>query len=167
VIRLSGFALLSGLLMASASCGSDGAKPVPPGHQAPESQGSLDLETLVQQSIPGQGGQTVREVIRDQAAWTAMWAKLREGSSLPETPPAVDFTKDMVIVAAMETQPCVSKVTVRSAVESGGELVVGILEAPPAPNCVCFTAERPIHVVRLRKVDGPARFDVERGQTPC
>ena len=160
MIRALGFALLGGMLMA-ASC--DGAKPAPPANQAPP----LELETLVQQSIPGQGGETVREVIRDQAAWTAMWAKLREGSSLPETPPAVDFKKDMVIVAAMQTQPCVSRVTVRSAVESGGELVVGILEAPPAPNCVCFTSERPIHAVRLRKVDAPPRFDVEQGQTPC
>jgi hypothetical protein len=161
VIRALGFALLGGMLMA-ASC--NGAKPA-------SSNAPLELETLVQQSIPGQGGQTVREVIRDQAAWAAMWAKLREGSALPETPPAVDsavdFDQDMVIVAAMETQPCVSKVTVRSAVQTGGELVIGVLEAPPAPNCVCFTSERPIHVVRLRKVDGPTRFDVERGQTPC
>lgn len=161
MIRALGFALLGGMLMA-ASC--EGAKPVSPGNQAPP---PLELETLVQQSIPGQGGETVREVIRDQAAWTAMWAKLREGSALPETPPAVDFKKDMVIVAAMETQPCVSRVTVRSAVESGGELVVGILEAPPAPNCVCFTSERPIHAVRVRKTDAPPRFDIERGQTPC
>ena len=159
MIRLSGFVLLSGLLMA-ASC--EGAKPAADAQGAP-----LELETLVQQSIPGQGGETVREVIRDQAAWAAMWAKLREGSALPEAPPAVDFNKDMVIVAAMETQPCVSKVTVRSAVESGGELVVGILEAPPAPNCVCITSERPIHAVRLRKVDAPPRFDVEQGQTSC
>lgn len=159
MIRVLGFALLGGMLMAT-SC--NGAKPVPPGNRAP-----LELETLVQQSIPGQAGETVREVIRDQAAWTAMWAKLREGSALSETPPAVDFTQDMVIVAAMDMQPCVSKVTVRSVVETGGELVVDVLEAPPAPSCVCFTAERPIHVVRLRKVDGPARFDVERGQTPC
>lgn len=162
MIRLSGFVLLSGLLLGTSAC--SGAKPASPGN-APG--GPLELETLVQQSIPGQGGPTVREVIRDQAAWTAMWAKLREGSALPETPPAVDFDQDMVIVAAMETQSCVSRVTVRTAVESGGELVVGILEAPPAPNCVCITAERPIHVVRLRKTDAPPRFDVERGQTPC
>ncbi len=158
MIRLSGFVLLSGLLLGTSAC--SGAKPA-------SSDAPFELETLVQQSIPGQGGPTVREVIRDQAAWAAMWAKLREGSSLSETPPAVNFDQDMVIVAAMETQPCVSKVTVRSVVQTSGELVIDVLEAPPAPNCVCFTSERPIHVIRLRKVDGPTRFDVERGQTPC
>jgi hypothetical protein len=127
----------------------------------------MTLETLVQQSIPGQAGETVREVVRDPAAWAALWAKLREGSALSEAPPAVDFSRDMVIVAAMETQSCVSRVTIRSAAESGGELVIDVLEAPPAPNCVCITSERPIHAVRLRKMDAPARFDVEQGQTHC
>jgi hypothetical protein len=164
VIRPLGFVMLVGLagLLTAASC--DGSAPATPASsEAP----AMILETLVQQSNPGQAGDTVREVVRDQAAWTAMWAKLREGSGLSETPPAVDFTQDMVIVAAMPIQSCVSKVTVRSAVESGGELVIGILEAPPAPNCVCFTSERPIHAVRVHKVDAPARFEVEQGQTAC
>ncbi|HYN22871.1 MAG TPA: hypothetical protein VE078_18060 [Thermoanaerobaculia bacterium] len=127
----------------------------------------LKLETIVQQSNPGQAGGTVREVVKDQAAWSALWAELRKGSGLPEEPPAVDFAREMVIVAAMETQSCVSRVTVKSAGDTGGELVVDILEEPPAPNCVCITAERPIHVVRLRRADAPPHFAVQRGQTNC
>jgi len=157
VKRVLVLTLLAGLLTA-ASC--DGGK-------APAGGDALELSTLVQQSIPGQGGETVRQVVRDQAAWTALWAKLREGSALPEAPPAVDFAREMIAVAAMETQSCVSRVTIRSAVEAGGELVLDVLEAPPAPNCICITSERPIHVVRLRRVDSPARFTVERGQTHC
>lgn len=152
-------AAAAGLLVA-ASC-QEGATTTEPGGKA------LELDTIVQQSNPGQSGATVREAIRDQAAWSAQWAELRQGSSLPAAPPAVDFAREMVIVAAMETQSCVSRVTIRSATETAGELVVDVLEAPPAPNCVCVTAERPIHVVRLRRVDAPARFVVERGQTTC
>jgi hypothetical protein len=73
----------------------------------------------------------------------------------------------MVIVAAMETQGCVSKVTIRGIVREGNRLVVDLLEAPPAPNCVCITSERPLHIVRLPRVDGPVRFEIERGQTSC
>jgi hypothetical protein len=164
VTRTLALALLAGLLTA-ASC--DGGKPPTTPATSNAAEAGLELSTLVQQSIPGQGGATVREVVRDQAAWAALWAKLREGSALPEEPPAVDFAREMVAVAAMETQPCVSRVTIRSAVETGGALVIDVLEAPPAPNCVCITAERPIHAVRLRRVDAPARFTVERGQTPC
>lgn len=171
--RAAGIILLGGLacLLTAASC--DGGKsptsPASPADTTTQGSGvtAMEMETLVQQSIPGQGGGTVREVVRDPAAWAALWADLRAGSALPETPPAVDFSRDMVIAAAMETQPCVSRVTIRSAVETGGELVINILEAPPAPNCICITSERPIHAVRLRKVDAPARFDVEQGQTHC
>ncbi len=156
-----------GLLLAGvAGCGSSG--PVP-GNEAGNSpqEGSIELQTIVQQSNPGQGGETVRQVVRDEAAWRALWAKLREGSALAEEPPAVDFAREMVAVAAMETQSCVSRVTIRSASRNGNELVLDVLEAPPAPNCVCITSERPIHVVRLPRVDAPERFTVERGQTAC
>lgn len=127
----------------------------------------VELETIVQQSIPGQAGGTVREVVKDQAAWSALWEELRKGSALPEEPPAVDFSREMVIVAAMETQSCVSRVTISAASDTGGELIVDVQEAPPAPNCVCITAERPIHVVRLRRVDAPPTFVVKQGQTHC
>jgi len=132
---------------------------------APAAQ--VSFETLVQQSIPGQSGKTVREAVRDEAAWAVLWAKLREGSALPEQPPAVDFRSEMVIATAMETQGCVSKVTIRGIVRERNRLVVDLLEAPPAPNCVCITSERPLHLVRLPRVDGPVRFEVEFGQTSC
>lgn len=127
----------------------------------------LELETIVQQSNPGQAGGTVRQVVKDQAAWSALWAELRKGSGLPEEPPAVDFAREMVIVAAMETQSCVSRVTVKSAGDTGGELIVDVLEEPPAPNCVCITSERPIHMVRARRVDAAPHFVVKQGQTTC
>lgn len=135
--------------------------------QAPAAAAALPFETVVQRSIPGQSGPTRREVVRDQAAWQATWGSLREGSDLPAEPPTVDFAREMVILAAMETQSCVSRVTIRSVTRADGALVVDLLEAPPAPNCVCITSERPIHVIRLERVDLPERFEVERGVTSC
>ncbi|HSK75044.1 MAG TPA: hypothetical protein VLQ45_01185 [Thermoanaerobaculia bacterium] len=135
--------------------------------RAAQPTGSIAFETVLQQSNPGQTGDTVREAVRDEAAWTALWAKLREGTALPEEPPVVDFRTDMVIAAAMETPGCVAKVTIRKIVQESGGLAVDLLEAPPAPNCVCITSERPLHIVRLPRAEGPVRFDVERGQTSC
>jgi len=129
---------------------------------------AIVFETILQRSIPGQAGGEIREVARDEASWKALWDRLREGGAvLPADPPAVDFTKEMVIAAAMPAQPCVSKVTLRGIVRSGSELVVALLEAPPAPNCTCFVSERPIHVVRLPRSAEPVRFAAERGVTPC
>ena len=128
---------------------------------------AVPVQTILQQGIPGQAGERIQEVAKDDASWRALWAKLREGSSLPEQPPAVDFRHEMAIVAAMPTQSCVSKVTVRSVQKVRGELVVTVLEEPPAPNCVCVVSQRPIHAVRLQRLPEPVRFVTERGQTSC
>lgn len=127
------------------------------------------IETVLQRSIPSQPGDQLRDVARDEAAWKLLWDRLRErdGGILPAEPPAVDFTTDMVIVAAMPTQGCVAKVTIRKVTQSAEGLEVDLLEAPPAPNCVCIVSERPLHVVRLPRTDGEVRFTAEVGQTTC
>lgn len=140
-----------------------------PGPTLPAGPGPVAFETLIQRSIPGQSGGEVREAARDAAAWASLWSRLREGAGdiLPEEPPAVDFDREMVIAAAMPTQGCVSRVTLQGISQRRGELVVDLLEAPPAPNCVCITSERPLHIVRLPQSPDPVRFEVTRGQTSC
>jgi len=131
---------------------------------------AVSFQTLVQRGIPGQAGERIQEVARDAASWKALWAKLREGTApevLPEEPPAVDFSREMAIVAAMPTQGCVSAVTVRSVQRARKEVVVTVLEAPPAPNCVCIVSQRPIHAIRLPRFPEPVRFVTQQGQTSC
>jgi hypothetical protein len=128
---------------------------------------SVPFETIVQASNPGQAGAEKRSLARDAVAWKALWDELREGSSLAAEPPAVDFEREMVIAAAMETQSCVSKVTIRAVTQTTDGLVVDLLEAPPAPNCRCITSERPLHIIKLAKQAGPVRFTAERGETSC
>jgi hypothetical protein len=133
----------------------------------PPAGSSVSFETIVQTSVPGQAGGEKRELARDAVAWKALWDELRQGSNLPEEPPAVDFDREMVIAAAMETQSCVSKVTVRTIATSDDGLVVHLLEAPPAANCRCITSERPLHIVKLAKQPGPVHFTAERSETIC
>jgi len=125
--------------------------------------------TLVQRAIPGQQGDQIRETIRDIASWKDLWFRLRERDSgvLAHQQPAVDFEKNMVIVAAMPTQSCVSKVTIRGIVHQPGVLVVNVVEAPPAPNCVCMVSQRPIHVVTVPRTADPVRFVATQGVTSC
>lgn len=163
LLRLLGVTAAA-LALTAASCdrGPSGAGEPPDRAVEP-----VPLETIVQVSNPGQGGAQRQEVIRDEAAWRTAWSEIREGSALPTEPPAVDFAREMVILAAMETQGCVSRVTINSVTASGGDLVIAVTEAPPAPNCVCITSERPVHIVRAPKLDGTPRFVVTRGQTSC
>ena len=67
----------------------------------------------------------------------------------------------MVIAAAMPTQGCVSRVTIRGIRAEGGGLVVDLLEQPPAEGIVCVVSERPFHAVRLARRDGEVRWKVE------
>lgn len=122
----------------------------------------IPFETIEQRSLPGQVGEQVREVARDADAWQRVWDDLGGGSGLPQEAPAVDFEERMVIAAAMPTQPCVSRLTIRGIRAEDEGLVVDLLEQPPAEGIVCVVSERPIHAVSLARRDGPVRWEVER-----
>jgi hypothetical protein len=179
VIRATGlFTIVSVALLALACAGSAepprtpaaAAKPAPAAPVVAPAPVPPPFTTLVQRAIPGQSGGEIRKVARDGDAWLALWAELREGASadlLPVEAPAIDFAREMVLVVAMPTQSCFSEVGVQSVAKENGELVVHLREAPPAPNCRCFVAARPLHAIRLPRHDGAVRFVVERGETPC
>jgi hypothetical protein len=127
---------------------------------APAAPVPVPFATVVQIAVPGQTGQRVQEVVRDADAWKKLWAELRKDSVLAEDPPApaVDFEHEMVVVAAMETQGCVSRVTIRSITRTNDKAAVDVLEEPPAANLRCFASSRPIHVVRVQRMSGEVTF---------
>jgi hypothetical protein len=151
VVRLGVLTFFGVLAAAYSACAAGASSPRDPG-------GEVVFTTLVQVAVPGQSGVELREAVRDAATWNQVWAGLRAGSSLTETPPAVDFQQDMVIVAAMATQSCVSKVTIRGVHGGRDSLEVDLLEEPPAANCRCIVSQRPIHAVRLPRSAGAVRF---------
>lgn len=129
---------------------------------------TLPIESLDQRSLPGHAGEEIRRVATDAAAWQRAWDELRQGSEmLPTNPPAVDFPRKMAILVAMPLQSCVSKISVRTVREEGAELVVDLLEQPPAPNCVCIVAERPFQAVVVERSELPARFEVAVEPRTC
>jgi hypothetical protein len=154
VIRLGVLTCLGVVAALGSACAAVASPPRDPG-------GEVAFTSLLQVAVPGQSGVEIRKVVRDDATWKQVWAELRAGSSLAEAPPAVDFQQDMVIVTAMPTQSCVSKVTIRGirGVHGGRDsLEVDLLEEPPAANCRCIVSQRPIHAVRLPRSAGAVRF---------
>jgi len=133
--------------------------PSPPGRTAERRQ--VPFTTIDQGSVPGKGGDQVRAAVRDAAAWQRVWDDLTGGSGRTAEAPAVDFEREMVLAAAMPTQGCISRVTLRGVAEEDGGLVVDLLEQPPAAHIVCVVAERPFHAVRLARHEGPVRWEVE------
>lgn len=155
--------LIAAALVACGTAGDPAAASDPPDAYAPAAAAGEEIpfETVEQRSVPGKGGGEVREAVKDDAEWQRVWDDLAGGSGLPEEAPAVDFEEQMVIAAAMPTQGCVSRVTIRGIRAEGGGLVVDLLEQPPAEGIVCVVSERPFHAVRLARRDGEVRWKVE------
>jgi hypothetical protein len=164
LIALGVFALF-GICFGTACAGMSSAGD--PAEALAEPGGALAFTTLAQAAVPGQSGGEIRQVVRDPETWRRTWANLRGGSSLQAAPPAIDWKTDMVIVVAMPTQSCVSKVTLRSITAETGGLVVDALEEPAGSGCRCFTSQRPFHIVRLARTDAAVRFAVTAKPRAC
>ncbi len=156
----SGIAVTAASAAAAAllACGSAGGAGGPADAAEPR---QVPFTTIEQASVPGKGGGEVRAVVRDAAAWQRVWDDLTSDSGREEEAPAVDFEREMILAAAMPTQGCISRVTLRGVAEEDGGLVVDLLEQPPPAHIVCVVSERPFHAVRLARHDGPVRWEVE------
>jgi hypothetical protein len=102
-----------------------------------------------------------RTVIRSEAGWREAWAKLCE--SPPAAAPAVDFSRDMLLVAALGQRPTGGyAVQIASANVAGGVLRVEVVETRPGIGCMTTQAlTYPVAVARVPRHDGEVEF-VER-----
>jgi hypothetical protein len=90
-----------------------------------------------------------RLVIRDANAWAEFWAELGVGDR-----PAVDFSRDLVIVVAAGQRPTGGhEIAVSKVSQANGELRVEVVETTPGPNCMSTSAlTQPVDVVVVQGV---------------
>jgi len=161
-LRCAGLLVLeTALLLACA--GSVRISPANRADPAPPAPEPIAFTTLVQAAVPGQSGAAVQEVVRDDAGYRALWA----GLAVAEAPPPVDFSRRMVIAAALPTQGCVAKVTIQGIVRDATGLRIDVVEQYPGPDCRCIVSSRPFHVVALDRRSEPVRFHATRGPNTC
>jgi hypothetical protein len=112
-------------------------------------------------------GTRERLVVRDAAAWQALWARIARGSSPPV--PAVDFSTEMVIVASMGSKPTGGyTIAIERVSESGGTVFVQVLETSPGRGCgttQAITSPTAGVVVPLRS--GSVRFSERKAVREC
>jgi hypothetical protein len=108
-------------------------------------------------------------VIKDQAAWKALWDKIYANQSPAPPLPEVDFTKEMIVVAAAGQKPSSGyAMTVSSAVEANGEVTVSIDAVSPGAKCIGLTViTSPLDLARVTRRDSPVRFNVTRRTRDC
>lgn len=110
-----------------------------------------------------------QQVIRDAAAWDALWSRLTSNVSPAPERPAVDFTKDMVVVAAMGSRGHGGyKVMITGAAEQGGAVTVEVTETSPGPGCMTpMIMTSPVAIASLPRSAGDVKFNVIKKTADC
>jgi hypothetical protein len=110
-----------------------------------------------------------RTVIRDSEDWLAMWAKM-VGPEAPKPPvPDVDFSKYMIVLAAMGQKPTGGySVAIDGVYQSKSYLYASVTETSPGRNCVVTQAlTTPVDAVLVPLSDSPIVFVEETAVDNC
>lgn len=141
-----------GALLATAACG---------GHEVhPRVVADLRTGPLVSPPTPAYGGWCAFpegvQLIASEEAWQTTWAQLF-GCASPLPPlPAVDFGREMLVLAALGGRPTGGyTVAIHSAVvDEGAVLRVQVIEERPGRGCaVAAVATYPVAVARVPRAD--------------
>ena len=113
--------------------------------------------------------QRERLVIETPQAWASAWA-LIQGTLVPVPPvPAVDFTRDVVVVVATGRRATAGySIRVERVERVAGETTVRVVETSPGRTCVLAQVlTSPFDVVLIPRSALPLRFTEEQAVRDC
>ena len=102
----------------------------------------------------------LRDVVRGQEGWTAFWNEAWERHSPLPAAPAVDFAREMVVVASMGGRASGGfRITIDSVAATAGGVHVFVTERSPGSSCVVTAAiTAPVDAVAVPASDLPVTF---------
>ncbi|MCC6348335.1 MAG: protease complex subunit PrcB family protein [Candidatus Eisenbacteria bacterium] len=114
----------------------------------------------------------LRTACFDEAGFAELWNRAFADRGTVPAPPAVDFAREFVVVAALgERSSGGYAIEISGALLENGAVVVGVLSTSPGKNCpVTLALTQPLDIVRLaRPNDGPlpVRFEEKSVITSC
>lgn len=110
-----------------------------------------------------------QEVIKDKAAYDALWTRHLANAKGAVTQPDVDFSKEMVILVAMGRQNTGGYAIQVSGVEvSGDKVKVTVTRTTPPPGAMALQAlTAPVHIVAVPRSDlSPEFIDTKPAPRP-
>jgi hypothetical protein len=98
-----------------------------------------------------------REVVRDAARWSQVWAEVQPSRIAP---PPIDFDGQIALVACLGERRSGGHAIAIVAVEvTDAELIVTVRETAPPPGAMTAQAlTQPFHAVRVAKTTLPVRW---------
>ena len=154
-----------------AEAGRDG-NPLQPTLPAQQAGTPVTVTSLASGSgmlTPNSGiAEPTRLVVRDAATWASTWSRIWNGQS-SQPLPAVDFTRDMVIVAGLGTKPTGGySIVVESASRDGAALLVVVRTESPGSSCLLSEAlTAPVAAVRVPRTEGDVKFEEKSVNRQC
>jgi PrcB C-terminal len=103
---------------------------------------------------------SVRLAVRDAGQWQQVWSAIEHGSSPGTAAPQVDFTREMVLVAALGTRNSGGfSIYVDSAYQRSDHVEVVIRKVSPGKQCgVTGALTQPVDLARIPASTQPVRF---------
>jgi hypothetical protein len=109
----------------------------------------------------------VRQVVRDPIRWRRAWIRARSATT-DSAPPAVDFSRQMVIIAGMGSVPSTGfELFIDSVVPIETETLV-FVRSTSSGSCPAGGMEaRPVDIVRVPRTTPPVQFMEETEVHRC
>lgn len=102
----------------------------------------------------------IRAVIRDSTEWRKLWDRINRPFTPAPALPAIDFDREMIVVAGLGTRPSGGyDVVIEGAEQDSAGIQVSVRVATPASGCpVSAVTTQPIDLARIAATDLPVRF---------
>lgn len=130
--------------------------------------GQVNFETVLKSQISSYKGK-VYFTISSQEEWQKVWGEINSGSTPVPALPAVDFTKEMLVLVFQGNQSTGGySVEVTGVEKKDG--VVGVMVKEISPGAGCMTTQvltAPSHIVKIPKVDAKFEYDIKYERTEC
>jgi hypothetical protein len=110
--------------------------------------------------------EAARFVVRNLSQWASVWATVFAGRSELPPRPAIDFSREMVIVAAQGAQPSSGyDIAIDRVGLAAGSIAVDVTTTSPDRDCMLLAViTSPVMMVRVPLSASPVRF-VEHTRT--
>jgi hypothetical protein len=112
---------------------------------------------------------SARLVIRTSEEWARVWARMVSNHGPTPTTPTIDFSREVVIVAAMGTRATGGyTIAVTSVSEDAAGLVATVVSTSPGRTCGTTAAlTAPVDIVRVNRLNVPVRFVEQQSVHDC
>ncbi len=102
-------------------------------------------------------------VIRDEASWENLWGQMNANVSPAPPLPAVDFNRELVVLAATGTRPNEDYwVAIDGATESGAAVTVDVIMTSPGSDCAPWPiVTSRAYIASIPTTDKPVHFKVQ------